>query len=86
MTSLRDDHVDGVAADVAVGVAGSVKGALVVEGGLDRELSPGSEFLLPLLADLHDLAAELVTDDDGMFGDVLRHALVLAALDRRLVR
>ena len=44
------------------------------------------ELIGPLAADLYKLAAELVADNDRVFRDVVRNALVLCPLMRRLIR
>ena len=84
-----DDDVGGVAAGVAVGVSGCAehahRAAFIRDGGLDGELVPGLEGILPFPADFDDLAGEFVSDDGRMLGYVLGNALVVRSLVRRLV-
>ena len=83
---VRDHHVGGVAADVGEGVAGGGVGVLgLVQRGLDGELLAGLELIGPLGADFHDLAAELMADDDGVLRHVVGNTLMIGALDGRLV-
>ena len=82
---VGDYHVGGVAADITVRIARGAQYAdrpfFVIECGLDRKFSSGSEFLFPLGAHFDDLTGELVADDDRILGDVARNAFV----DVRLV-
>ena len=91
---LRQDDVCGVAAAVGERVAARFNSGVLfpvsntreVECRLDGELLARFEFVRPFGAHLNDLAAQFVTDDDGIFCAVVRHALVIAALDRCFVR
>ncbi len=67
------------------GVAGGLHRILVGDGGLDGELIPFRVLTLPLGAYLFDDAAELMAHDGGMLGNIFRHALMVGALDGRLV-
>ena len=74
-----------VAAAVLIGIAGSHLGAFVEMGGLNGEALTGLVLVLPVLADLLNDAAELVTDNGRMLGNIVGNALVLRAFDRRLI-
>jgi hypothetical protein len=82
---MRDHDVLGVTADPAVGIAGSVEGALVVHSGLNGELVADLVFILPLGTYGENFTAELVTDDGGIDGTVVGNALVSGALKNGLV-
>ena len=82
---VGDDHIGGVPADIGEGIAGGGQGPLVIQGGLDGELAAGLELAGPFFTHRQDLAAEFVADDHRVFGHVIRHPLVIRALDGRLV-
>ena len=81
----NQDGVLRIAAAVFKGVAWRHLRAVVSDGGLNDELLAGRELVCPLCADLFDDAAEFMADDRGVLGNVVRHALVVRALDGRLV-
>ena len=74
-----------VAADEAVGIAGSLEAALIAESRLDRELVARLIFVLPLCTDLEDLTTELVSHYSGILGNVIGNALMRRTLKNRLV-
>ena len=82
---VGDDDVGSVAADMGIGVAGSSQAALVVHGGLNGKLVAGLELVSPLSADFHDLAAELMADDHGVFCHIIGNTLVVGTLNGSLV-
>ena len=81
-----DDDTRGITADPAERVARRpVLVAGDVELGLDPVLLADTKFVLPVLADLQELAAKLVAEDDGILRDIVGNPLVVGALDRCLV-
>ena len=87
---VRNHDVGRVAADESVRVTRRAQHAdgafLVVERGLDREFVARLEAAAPLAAHLDQLARELVSDDNGILGDVARNPLVDIGLVRGFVR
>ena len=80
----RDNDISGIAADILVGVAGGGKRTFVVDRRLDGKAVARFELILPLGADFDDLAAEFVTDDDGVVRHIIGNTLVGSALLCRL--
>ena len=80
----RDEDVGRVTAGVAIGISRSGQKSgrtvLVVESRLDGELIPRLELILPLGADLYDLAGELVADDRRILSDVVWDSLMVGTL------
>ena len=83
---VGNDDVGSIAADMGIGVTGSGQAALIVHSGLDGELVAGLELVSPSSANFHDLAAELMADDNRILSHIVGNALVVGALDSSLVR
>ena len=81
---LGEDDVGGVAAAQTEGIT-QIPVAGQVQRRLHRKFLAGLELIFPLLAHFHDLAAELMADDDGIRRHIVGDPLVGCALLRRFV-
>ena len=79
-----DDSVKRVAADPTVGVAGVVV-VLQLQRGLNDHPLTDLPLIRQIAADRHDIAAHLVSDDNGMLRNIRRNTFVCRALNDRFI-
>ena len=81
-------HQDGIlriAAAEFEGIAGRHHRAAIIDGGLNGEFLALLILIGPLRADFFNNAAEFMTDDRRMLRNIIGNALMIGALDGRLV-